>query len=175
MMKADEPQMPTAPSGRWNAKNEKVTAEGPDPIEYPEYYDGISMKRIIAYVIDFLICAGLGLGLWFVAVIVGLLSFGLLMAPLMACVALLPFLYYTVLIGSRYSATFGMRFCGVRVYRLDGARPEMLQAFIQTVVFFLSVSATSFLILAVALFNTRRRCLHDMLAGTLILNDPDKA
>jgi len=173
-MKVDEPQVPANSSMRWKTKDENMTAEGPDPIEYPEYYDGISMKRIIAYIIDFLICAGLGLAGWFVAAIVGFLSFGLLLVPLMAGIALIPIVYHTLLIGSRQSATFGMRFSGVRVYRLDGGRPEMLQAFIQSAVFFFTAPATSFLILLVALFNIRRRCLHDMLAGTIILNDPDK-
>jgi len=171
---ADERQVRVIESARWQTHDENIKAEGPDPIEYPEYYDGISMKRIFAYVIDFLICAGLGLAGFFVAVVIGFLSFGLLLAPLMAAIALIPVTYHTLLIGSRHSATFGMRFCGIKVYRVNGARPEMLQAFIQTAVFLLTAPATSFLILCVAMFNIRRRCLHDMLAGTITLNVPDK-
>ena len=163
------------PAPKWDPNNEKRQAEGPDPIEYPEYYDGITIKRVFAYAIDFLICAVLGLVGWFVAAIVGIMSFGLLLGPMMALLVLIPIAYHTYFIGTGKSATLGMRFCGIRVYRLDGGRPELLQAFIQTAVFFFTISATSLLILLVCLFNTRRRCLHDMLAGTLILNDPEKA
>lgn len=158
---------------RWKAQNEHIRAEGPDPIEFPQYYDGVSIKRIIAYVIDFIICALLGgVGL-VVSSIIGIMSFGLLFAPLMVLLGLIPFIYHTILIGSERCATVGMRFCGLRVYRLDGGRPEMLQAFIQTAIFFFTAPPTSFLILLVSLFNTRRRCLHDILAGTLVLNDVD--
>ncbi|NVK18047.1 MAG: RDD family protein [Methylocystaceae bacterium] len=158
----------------WQPTQEQRKAEGPDPIEYPEYYDGISIKRILAYVIDFIICAVVGFIGVIIASIVGLMSFGLLFGPMIALLALIPIIYHTVLIASDKSATIGMRFVGIRVYRLDGGRPEMLQAFIQTAIFFFTAPPTSFLILIVCLFNTRRRCLHDILAGTLTLNDPEK-
>lgn len=163
------------PVRRWQASDDNRRAEGPDPVEYPEYYEGISIKRILAYVIDFLICSGLFLAGWFVAGIIGMITFGLLLVPLMGALALIPILYHTLLIASSKSATIGMRFCGIRVYRLDGGRPEMMQAFIQAAVFFFTGPPTSFLILIVCLFNTRRRCLHDILAGTLVLNDPEKS
>lgn len=163
--------MENLPTQRWQPHENRQQAEGPDPIEFPEYYDGISLKRIFAYAIDFVICVGLGLVGWFGAAIAGILTFGLLLAPLMAALALIPIAYHTYFIGSDKSATVGMRLVGIRVYRLDGTRPEMLQAFIQSAVFFLTAPPTSFLILIVCLFNSRRRCLHDMLAGTLVLND----
>lgn len=162
------------PAQNWRAKASNTKAEGPDPILEPEFYEAISIKRIIAYVIDFLICFAIGVVGAILASIIGVMSFGLLFGPLMAMLALVPVVYHTFLIGSEKSATFGMRFCGIKVYRLDGRRPEMLQAFIQTAVFLFTVPATSSLILIVSLFNTRRRCLHDMLAGTIVLNDLTK-
>jgi uncharacterized RDD family membrane protein YckC len=149
-------------------------AEGPDPILQPEYYDGISVKRILAYVIDFVICAALGLAGAVVASVAGFMTFGLLFGPLMAVLALIPIIYHTFLIGSDRHATLGMRFVGIRVYRLDGNGPDHVQAFVQTALFFFTAPPTSFLILVVCLFNTKRRCLHDMLAGTLVLNDVDE-
>ena len=165
--------MTNIPAQRWQSDGNNRRAEGPDPVLHPEYYDGITAKRVFAYAIDFLICAALGLAGWFVAAVVGLLSFGLLFAPLIAALALLPVAYHTLMIGSERSATVGMSFVGIRVFKLDGDRPEMLQAFIQSALFFFSISITSFFVLLVCLFNTRRRCLHDMLAGTLVLNDPE--
>lgn len=161
------------PSEQWQPHVETKIASGPDPIENPEYYDGVSVKRVIAYAIDFVICGLVGVVGTIVASIVGLMSFGLLFGPLMALLALIPLIYHTFFISSENAATPGMRMMGVRVYRLDGGRPEILQAFIQTAVFFLTIAPTSFLILIVCLFNSQRRCLHDILAGTLILNKID--
>lgn len=166
--------LPDAPAPKWSHDDRKMRAEGPDPIEYPQFYDGVTIKRVIAYVIDFIISGLLVFAGMIVASVVGIMSFGLLFGPLTALLALVPIAYYVYFIahGPSY-ATPGMRFVGIRVYRLDGNGPELLQAFVQTVVFVFTVPATSFLILAVCLFNSRRRCLHDILAGTLILNDPD--
>ena len=55
----------------------------------------------------------------------------------------------------------------VEVRSWNGRRPDLLQAFIQTAVFYLTVAVTSWLILLVALFTNRNRTLHDYLAGTL--------
>jgi len=165
----------STPVGQGHPHGSNPKAEGPDPVESPEYYDGISVKRIIAYVIDFIICASLGLIGTVVASVAGIMTFGLLFGPLMAVLALIPIIYHTFLIASPESSTYGMRFVGIRVYRLDGKRPETLQAFIQTALFFFTAPPTSFLILLVGLFNTKRRCLHDMLAGTLVLNNVEQS
>jgi uncharacterized RDD family membrane protein YckC len=42
---------------------------------------------------------------------------------------------------------------------------------VHAVVFWVSVSMTTPLILLVCLFNERRRCLHDMLVGTVVINN----
>ena len=166
--------LPDTPMRKWSQSDERMRAEGPDPVEYPQFYDGVTIKRVIAYVIDFVICTLLGLVGGVVASILGVMSFGLLFGPLIALLALIPLAYYTYFIArSPAYATWGMRFVGIRVYRLNGEGPELLQAFVQSVVFLITAPATSFLILAVCLFNSRRRCLHDIVAGTLILNDPD--
>ena len=54
--------------------------------------------------------------------------------------------------------------------RIDGERPGYLQAALLTVVFYVSVAATSWLILLIALFNQRGCTLHDYLCGTLVVN-----
>jgi len=76
--------------------------------------------------------------------------------------------YHTYFLGSR-GATPGMRFFDLEMWSLTGRQPEYVQAFLATVLFYVSVSLTAFLILVVALFNDRRRTLHDMLAGTIVL------
>jgi uncharacterized RDD family membrane protein YckC len=62
-----------------------------------------------------------------------------------------------------------MQFMGIEVRSLNGARPNLLQAFAMTALFYLSVAVTTSLILLVALFNDRRRCAHDILSGTIVV------
>jgi uncharacterized RDD family membrane protein YckC len=149
-----------------------------DPWNHPRYYMGVTARRVYAYILDIVI-VWLLLGMAYVAsVILGALTLGLLWPPLMVAIVLVPFTYHTLTIGGRRSATLGMRAAGLRVMSIapgaeqsDG-RPTLIQAMIQTVCFYGSVAVTGSLILLVALFNPRRRTLHDFLAGTVVVNDP---
>ncbi len=149
-----------------------------DPWGQPRYYMGITARRIYAYLID-LVVVGLLVGMVFMAaVILGALTLGLLWPAMMLLIGLTPIAYHTLTIGGPRAATLGMRAAKIRVMSVganafdNGGRPSLLQAAIQTVCFYGSVAVTCWLILVVALFNPRRRAVHDMLAGTVVVNDP---
>lgn len=147
-----------------------------DPWTHPGYYEGITFKRMLAYGIDFLAVAACAAIVWVAFGILGLLSLGLLLPLQALAVALVPFLYHTLLIAGSRSATLGMRIMGIRVLSIapgaeaGNGRPTLLQAAIQTVAFYGSLAFTGSLILLVVLFNPRRRTLHDWLAGTVVVN-----
>jgi uncharacterized RDD family membrane protein YckC len=137
----------------------------PDPMTHPELFDGVMFRRIIAYLIDVIILSGTVLFLWFLVV----MTLGLL-GPIAALITpVIPLAYHSLLIGGANSATIGMRMMGIEVRRLDGGRPELVQALLQTLLFYATLALTGFLLIA-ALFNDRRRCLHDWLSGTLTVN-----
>jgi uncharacterized RDD family membrane protein YckC len=46
---------------------------------------------------------------------------------------------------------------------------------VHAVVFWITVSALTPLILLVSLFNDRRRCLHDLLVGTVVINNAERS
>tara|TARA_A100001037_G_C14714881_1_gene442040 strand:+ start:346 stop:585 length:240 start_codon:yes stop_codon:yes gene_type:complete len=78
------------------------------------------------------------------------------------------------MIGGSRSATCGMQVMGVEVRATDSAQPSLLQAFVMTALFYLSVTFLTPFILLTALFNDRSRCVHDILLGTtVILTYPD--
>ena len=152
--------------------------EWDDPWGQPRYYMGVTGRRIYAYLLD-LVIVTLLLGMVYVAaIIIAALTLGLLWPLMMMVIVATPIAYHTLTIGGRRSATLGMRVAGLRVMSVsanafdDDGRPTLLQAAIQTVCFYGSVTLTCWLILAVALFNPRRRTIHDMLAGTVVVNDP---
>ena len=137
----------------------------PDSMSHPELFDGVMFRRIIAYLIDVIILSGTVLFLWFLVV----MTLGLL-GPIAALITpVIPLAYHSLLIGGPNSATIGMRMMGIEVRRLDGGRPELVQALLQTLLFYATLALTG-LLLIVALFNDRRRCLHDWLSGTLTIN-----
>jgi len=55
------------------------------------------------------------------------------------------------------------------VRRTDGGRPDFAQALIFSLLFYATMALTSWLILLVALLTPRKRALHDLLSGLVIL------
>ena len=144
-------------------------ADGPPhPRDVPFLYDGLLWRRVLAYGIDVVAIAILSAAAWVAAGLLGILSFGLLFPIGVIVLALIPVTYHTYFLGSR-GATPGMRFFDLEMWSMAGHQPEYVQAFLTTVLFYVSVSMTASLILIVALFSDRRRTLHDILAGTLVL------
>jgi len=170
----------------WNRIAEDPTLSGNDlpetfdaTLEWPgaaldldqeALFEGVTWRRIAAYLIDFAIIGVIFLGLWFIV----MMTFGLLSGIVFPLMPLVPITYHSLMIAGRRSATLGMQFMGIEVRNLSGGLPALLQAFTMTALFYLTAAATSMLILIVALFNDRRRCVHDLLSGTLVINsDPD--
>ena len=96
------------------------------------------------------------------------LSFGIL-SGLLVLAPLVPLCYHSLMIASPRSATLGMQFMSIEVRGQAGQRPELLQAFAMSAIFYLTVAVTSWLILIAALFNDRRHCVHDYLSGTVVI------
>jgi uncharacterized RDD family membrane protein YckC len=137
----------------------------PNPMTHPELFDGVMFRRIVGYLIDVVILSGAVLFMWFLV----LMTLGLL-GPIAGVITpFIPLAYHSLLIGGPNSATIGMRLMGIEVRRLDGGRPDLVQALVQTLLFYATLALTG-LLLIVALFNDRRRCLHDWLSGTLTVN-----
>ncbi len=137
--------------------------DGPaDPLDDPNLYDGLAWRRAIGYLIDAGLLVILATALWVLVI----LSLGLLLPLQLIIAPLLPVAYHTWFIGYA-GATPGMQLMDVEIRTWNGQRVDFLQAFMMTAVFYVTVLATSFLVLAVALFNDRQRTLHDYLAGTL--------
>lgn len=134
-------------------------------LQDPALYQGIIVKRVIAYLIDALVLAAISFGM----VMVGVMTFGLLLPLILPVLPVVPLVYHTLTVGAAGSATIGMRVCGIKVMALDGYPPNLLQALVLTLVFYLSIGLTSGLVLLVALFTDRGRCLHDLVAGTVAI------
>lgn len=157
-MPANLPDRIDAPFG-WNS-------QPPDPLDRPELYDGLLWRRSIAFLVDVCLLTAFMMVLW----LFNLLTFLILTAVLfMIWAAPLFIAYDTATIGGSASATLGMRLLGVAVRTWDGQKPGYLHALISSCLFWFLVPFTGGLILLVAPFSDRRRHVHDMLSGTVVV------
>jgi uncharacterized RDD family membrane protein YckC len=79
--------------------------------------------------------------------------------------------YYGLTLGSPASATIGMRAMDIEMRTWYGSPTYFVLGAVHAVVFWVTVSICTPFVLLVCLFNGRRRCLHDMLVGTVVINN----
>src|SRR4029079_14742459 len=139
-----------------------------DPVTNPELFEGMLARRVVAFLIDFLI---LSIPVIFVSMficVIGVVTFGLgflfygLLWPAMVLWAIA---YYGLTLGGPASATIGMRAMDIEMRTWYGALICFVLGAVHAVAFWITISMITPLILLVCLFNKRRRCLHDMLVG----------
>lgn len=135
----------------------------------PALFEGVIWRRMVAYTMDIFVIGLLLVGYYLLTMLAGIATFGLALPLLVALGAAVPVAYHTLMLGGPKSATLGMQMLGLEMRVWHGGRPSYLQAFLVTVIFYVSINFTAGLILLVALFHNRSRCLHDILCGTLVL------
>jgi uncharacterized RDD family membrane protein YckC len=168
---------PDATRGRTSLDIE-VKPHAYDPVVTPELFEGVMARRVVAFVIDLLIIAIPLIAASMFIFVLGLLTFGLgwalfwLLSPASVVWALV---YYGMTLGSPASATIGMRAMEIEMRTWYGAPAYFVLGAVHAVVYWISVSVLSPFILLVGVFNARRRLLHDVLVGTVLINNARRA
>jgi len=149
-----------------------------DPIRNPELFEGVLARRIVAFIIDFiLISIPVVLAAMFIFAF-GVVTFGLgfalywLLSPGAVIWALI---YFGATLGGPASATVGMRVMNLEMRTWYGAPAYFVLGAVHAIVFWVSISALTPFILLVAFFNDRRRLLHDIILGTVVINNSERA
>ncbi|MEA2990332.1 MAG: hypothetical protein QOG83_3043 [Alphaproteobacteria bacterium] len=149
-----------------------------DPVANPELFEGVLARRLIAFFIDVVIIA---LPVLFACIFIfmfGLVTLGLgwalfwLISPGTVIWAIL---YYGLTFGSPASATIGMRVMDLEMRTWYGAPAYFVLGAVHAIVFWITISVLTPLVLLVGFFNERRRLLHDILVGTVVINNPVRA
>ncbi|MCB1488926.1 MAG: RDD family protein [Bauldia sp.] len=141
-----------------------------DPDDYPELYDAILSKRIVAFVIDAIIVVLLMIPAALVVFIVGVVTLGIGWVLYSALFAIVALGYVALTLGGPESATIGMRWTAIEMRTWNGGRSFPVLALMHALIFWFSVGLLTPLVLLVGLFTRRRQLLHDLLLGTLVLN-----
>jgi len=149
-----------------------------DPAANPELFEGVLARRCIAFLIDVVIIAIPVLLAAIFIFIFGIITLGLgwalywLLSPGTVVWAIV---YYGMTFGAPASATIGMRVMDIEMRTWYGAPAYFVLGAVHAVVYWLTVSFLTPFVLLVAFFNERRRLLHDMLVGTIVINNAARA
>jgi uncharacterized RDD family membrane protein YckC len=149
-----------------------------DPDTHPELFDGVLARRIIAFVIDLVVIA---VPVVFVAMLifafgVVTLGFGWALYWFLSPASLVwVIVYFGMTLGSPRSASIGMRVMDIEMRTWYGAPAYFLLGAVHAVAFWFTVSFFTPFVLLVCFFNRRRRLLHDILLGTVIVNSASRA
>jgi uncharacterized RDD family membrane protein YckC len=135
-----------------------------DPVAQSRLFDGVIGKRAAAFVVDAILVLVL-------VFLFGLVTFGLGWILLPAI--LLVFLAYNaVTIGGKNSATPGQRLMGLEVRMWSGGKVTPLIAAFHALLFWFAAGTFVLWLVDVvwAFFDERKRTVHDILAGVVVIN-----
>ena len=145
-----------------------------DPAANPELFEGVLARRVIAFFIDIVIIV---IPAVFAAIFIfmfGLVTLGLgwaLFWLLWPATVVWAIFYYGLTFGAPASATIGMRVMDLEMRTWYGAPAYFVLGAVHAVVYWIAASVLTPFILLVGLFNERRRLLHDILIGTVVINN----
>lgn len=134
-------------------------------------YQGVRTRRMVAFLIDYAIVGLLLIPFAILVAIFGLITLGIgwaLFSILFPAVAL-AYIWNTV--GGPRQATVGMRIMDIRLERLDGKPIDGLLAVVHSVLFWAANVVLTPLILLATLFLDRKRTVHDLLLGTVVVRN----
>jgi uncharacterized RDD family membrane protein YckC len=144
-----------------------------DPYAQPELFRGVLSRRFFAFLVDLVILSLPVILAVILIAVFGVITLGLgwtlfwLVSPASVIWAVV---YYGASLGGPHSATVGMRMMGLQMRTFSGEPGYFVLGCAHAVLYWVSVSLLTPFIVLVGLFNARRRLLHDILLGTVVIN-----
>jgi uncharacterized RDD family membrane protein YckC len=164
-------------SGAWRSGG-GVPPHAFDPALQPELFRGVLTRRVFAFLIDLVVLSvPVILGYLFIAVF-GLITLGLgwaLFWLAWPATIVWAIVYYGSSAGGPHSATVGMRVMDLELRTWYGAPGYFVLGAMHAVLFWVSISFLTPFVVLVGLFNGRRRLLHDIVLGTVVINNFGRA
>jgi uncharacterized RDD family membrane protein YckC len=138
------------------------------PVDDDSLTWGVPSRRIGAFLIDWLLIALVTMTVAVVFAIVHVMTLGLLHGPA-HLILIIGLIYEAGWIASPAMATPGQAAVGLSTRRSDDlGRPTLVQAIAFTGLLYLTLAA-GVIWLAVAFFTHRRRAIHDMISGLVVV------
>ena len=144
-----------------------------DPLTQPELFRGVLTRRMFAFLIDLVVLSIPVILAYVVIAVFGLITLGLgwlLFWMVWPASVIWAIIYYGASLGGPHSATLGMRVMDLELRTWYGAPGYFILGAMHAVLFWLSVSMLTPLVVLIGPFNSRRRLLNDFILGTIIIN-----
>jgi uncharacterized RDD family membrane protein YckC len=138
----------------------------PDPTTSPAFYQGVSIKRAAAWLIDTVMIAIVS-----ALILPFTLFLGIFIFPLMMLVTGFFYRWFTLTSGS---STWGMRMMAIQIRDKDGMKLSSETALMHTLGFSISIVVAPLQLVSIAmmLLTARGQGLTDHLLGTTAINRP---
>jgi len=137
----------------------------------PQYYGSFD-QRLLASAIDWFIISGV----FIFFMVIGLLLNSdkavqlFIIIGLLLAIPVAKLIYHIIMESSPKQATIGKGILGIKVCDMNGERLTLAHSAGRNLAKILSV-LTLFIGYLLAFFNSKQQCLHDMVAGTLVMKD----
>jgi uncharacterized RDD family membrane protein YckC len=142
-----------------------------DPVRQPQSFQGVIGKRVLAFIVDAIIITVLTVVAYVVVALLGVITLGLAWLLFGLVFPAVGLGYNALTIGGPNSATIGQRMMGLEVRMWFGGKVTPLIAAFHALLFWFSLVVFCPILLW-AFFDPRKRCLHDILAGVVVINRP---
>ncbi|MGA8585028.1 MAG: RDD family protein [Roseiarcus sp.] len=142
-----------------------VYATTPTNVIRADALAGVRTRRVLAVCVDFVLVSLLVAALWIVSIV---LTFGLALFFLPPLFPFVAFFYNGLTVSGRNMATPGMRALDLEMrMSASGARVPFINAAVQAVLFYVSWCFPP--VFLVSLVDAEKRCLHDIIAGVVVV------
>jgi uncharacterized RDD family membrane protein YckC len=140
-----------------------------DPVAQRQLFQGVIHRRFFAFIVDAIIIAILTAIAYVVVAFLGVVTLGLAWLLFGLVFPVVGLGYNAATIGGSRSATIGQRMMGLTVPMWFGGKVTPLIAAFHALLFWLSLTIFCPILLW-CFFDPRKRCLHDILAGVVVIN-----
>ncbi|GGB56502.1 RDD family protein [Roseibium aquae] len=141
-----------------------------DPQTRPELFSGIRSRRVFAFFIDVIAIAVLFTLAAVLVFFLGIFTLGLAWMIYFVLWQTVALVYVAITLGGSKAATPGMAAMGLEMRLWYGAKPYPLLAAMHALLFWFSVALLTPFVLLVSLVSDRKRLLHDIVLGTVVVN-----
>jgi len=149
-----------------------------DPALNWERFDGVLPRRLLAFAIDAAIIFAAAALATVIIIVFGFVTLGLgwwLLSLVYPGTVIWALVYYGSTLGGPASATIGMRVMEIEMRTWYGAPCYFVLGAAHAIVFYVTMTALTPLVLIIGLLNARQRLLHDFVVGTVVINNARRA
>lgn len=141
---------------------------GPSNVD-TAFLENVRTRRVLAFLVDYVVIAILCVFFAIFVFFFGIFTLGVGWLLYFVLPALVAMGYVDLTMGGPEQATPGMRFFALKIVREDGERVDPFLAVLHGVFFWVAHIILTPFLLAVSLFSSKKRLLHDIFLGTMIV------